>query len=219
MAPKKCFFRHCFLFPHRQRFHLFQLSSSLDWIGLDHPTAMRRIKEACRRYLYFRSQTMDPPMLILDPPLLGIFLCDIRIWYLLLIFYGLITDRVVRYCCQNWHFRNKQQRSQYADLLYHHRHTLKGSSVKYMIKPRWNNSQKIPLKNLQKSVKNIIWERLFLPLLFGSPSNSLTSEDHNNMCARMDCYQTIFYLQSMIMILKGVIILLGPPSHCFYEQN
>ena len=51
----------------------------LDWIGLDHPTAMRRIKEACRRYLYFRSQTMDPPMLILDPPLLGIFLCDIRI--------------------------------------------------------------------------------------------------------------------------------------------
>ena len=53
---------------------------------------------------------MDPPMLILDPPLLGIFQCDIRIciWYLLLIFYGLITDRVVRYCCQNWYFRNEQ---------------------------------------------------------------------------------------------------------------
>ena len=24
--------------------------------------------------------------------------------------YDLITDRVVRYCCQNWYFRNKQQR-------------------------------------------------------------------------------------------------------------
>ena len=28
----------------------------------------------------------------------------------LTILYGLITDRVVRYCCQNWYFRNKQQR-------------------------------------------------------------------------------------------------------------
>ena len=75
------------------------------------------------------------------------------------------------------------------------------------------------LKTCKKVYKNIIWERLFLLLLVGSPSNSLTSEDHNNMFARMDCYQTIFYLRSMIMILKGVIILLGPPSHCFYEEN
>ena len=34
-------------------------------------------------------------------------LCISTIWPLL---YGLITDRVVRYCCQNWYFRNKQQR-------------------------------------------------------------------------------------------------------------